>query len=109
MPWTPKPIKHTQYANVKRDSPQSESDRGRFPLKIGYPSKFGHPTDLTPGGLWEKDFQYRARTAVTKDPSEISMTKFVILLLGDASVSPHAPLRVLAGFLLLGAVMRAGL
>ena len=96
MPWTPKPIKHTQFANVKRDSPQSESDRGRFPLKIGYPSKFGHPTDLTPGGLWEKDFQYRARTAVTKDPSEISMTKFVILLLGDASVSPHAPLRVLA-------------
>jgi len=48
------------------------------------------------GGLWEKDFPYRARTAVTKDPSEISMTKFVILLLGDALVSPHAPLRVLA-------------
>ena len=115
MPWTPKPIKHTQYANVKRDSPQSESDRGRFPLKIGYPSKFGHPTDLTPGGLWEKDFQYRARTAVTKDPSEINMTKFVILLLGDASVSPHAPLRVLANNLFLmpegscGRDLRAGL
>ena len=36
---------------------------------------------------------------MTKDPSEISMTKFVILLLGDASVSPHAPLRVLANIL----------
>ena len=59
--WTPDPVKHTQYANVKRDSAQSESDKGRFPPKIGYPSKFGYPTDLTPGGLWEKDFQYRAR------------------------------------------------
>ena len=47
-------------------------------------------------GLWEKDFPYLARTAVTRVPSEISMTKFGILLLGDASVSPHDTLRVLA-------------
>ena len=33
--WTPDLLK-TQYANLQRDSPQSESERCRFPLKIAH-------------------------------------------------------------------------